>query len=81
MAEITHIRKFNYINWMKDLSKFGLILFIILVVNALAMTTYIQNDNYIKLLGGISAWFYCMFYISKLIIHTDQFYWTYIEVK
>ena len=81
MNEITHIRKPNFINWIKDMFRFFAICSVFVILDVLAMTTLIADDVNIRLFIVISQIGYIMFYMAKLIFRNDPIYWTYIEAK
>ena len=80
MSEITHIRKPNFINWIKDIFRFFAICSVFLILDALAMTTQIADDVNVRLFIAISQLGFISFYMAKLIFRNDPIYWTYIEV-
>ena len=81
MSEITHIRKQNFVNWIKDIFRFLMICSVLVILDALAMTTVIADDVNIRLFIAISQFGYTSFYMYKLIFRNDPIYWTYVEVK
>ena len=81
MNKITHIRKPNFINWIKDIFRFFTICSVLIILDALAMTTLIANDVNVRLFIAISQLGFITFYMAKLIFRIDPLYWIYIEVE
>ena len=79
--DVTHIRKINYINWIQDMFRLFMIGSVLIVIDALAMTTVISEDLNVRIFMAVSQIGYISFYMAKLMFKKDPTYWTYIEVK
>lgn len=79
MDGITHTRKINYKIWVEDVSKFGTILFFIVLANHMSLE-YLDNMKIWPVLV-LCQIVYATLYFVRIFEHKEPKYWTYIEVK